>query len=84
MKNKEADLRTQTKKLHSQSKSQISPPMQVNVLKSFSKFGTFLKEPMAQLSEPWKYQLSSKEFSNFWVFWPSCRKCEHFFWNKNA
>lgn len=52
MKNKEADLRTQTKKLHSQSKSQISPPMQVNVLKSFSKFGTFLKEPMTQLSEP--------------------------------
>jgi len=52
MKNKAADFGTQTKKLHSQSKSQISPPMQVNVLKSFAKFGTFLKEPMAQLREP--------------------------------
>lgn len=47
MKIKEADFRTQTKKLHSLSKSHTSPLIQVNVLK----FGAFLKEPMVQLSE---------------------------------
>lgn len=39
MKSKDADFRTQTKKLHSLSKSHISPPVQVNV----QKFGAFLK-----------------------------------------
>lgn len=47
MKIKEADFRTQTKKLRSLSKSHTSPLIQVNVLK----FGAFLKEPMVQLSE---------------------------------
>lgn len=68
MKSKAADFRTQTKKTLSQPKSQISPAMQVSVLKSSAQFGTLLKEPMAQLRESQKSQRSSEKIHTFGVF----------------
>lgn len=68
MKSKAANFRTQTKKTLSQPKSQISPPVQVSVLKSSAQFGTLLEEPTAQLREPQKSKRSSEKIHTFGVF----------------
>lgn len=62
MKNKLNSERKLRKKKKALTFTVISHQMEVSDVEFFAKFGTFLKEPKAQLCEPWKSQVESNKF----------------------